>query len=91
MTNKFIILSVEMVHKFLHMPKLIKLCTLYIDGLVYVNHMPTNLLKKQTNNSLGPKSLFLNLKFIVLFSIAVFDFIYETVIWFYQISWRKHS
>lgn len=46
MTNKFIILSVEMVHKLLPMPKPIKLCTLNRNGLVYVNYMSIKLFQK---------------------------------------------
>ena len=83
MTNKFIILSVEMVHKFLPVPKPIKLCTLNRNGLVYVNYMSIKLFQK---THWAPTLSFLNLKFIILFSVTVFDFTYETVSWFYQIS-----
>lgn len=46
MTNTFIILSVVIVHEFLHLPKPIKLCTLSRDGLICVNNRSIKLLKK---------------------------------------------
>lgn len=83
MTEKFIILSVAMVHKCLPRPKPIKLYTLNTGGLLCVNYISIKLKK----NPPGPKYLpFLYLKVIILVFLTVFDFISQIVTWFSQIS-----